>query len=99
MAKRNPRRELKTVEQVFAALAHASRRHILLVLKFHGGGMTAGEIAARFECTWPTTRSHLRKLEQAGLVKVQKVGRERIYRLNSHKLKKVVGDWLRWFEG
>ena len=44
---------LADVDAVFAALAHASRRHILLVLHYRGGEMTAGEIAARFDCTWP----------------------------------------------
>lgn len=39
--------------------------------------MTAGEIAERFSCTWPTTSRHLRVLESAGLVRVEKRGRAR----------------------
>jgi len=83
---------------VFSALDHASRRHVLLVLQFHGGEMTAGEIASRFDCTWPTTSRHLRVLEDAGLVEVKKAGRERIYRVRAERLRRVVGGWLRWFE-
>ncbi|MBI1816787.1 MAG: helix-turn-helix transcriptional regulator [Deltaproteobacteria bacterium] len=97
MSKRDPYRELEHVDQVFAALAHASRRHILLALKFHGGQMTAGEIADRFACSWPTTTRHLRQLEAAGLVVVEKVGRGRVYRLNRKRLQAVVGDWAKWF--
>ena len=97
MAKRNGQRELEELERVFAALAHASRRQILLVLQFHGGSMTAGEIAARFECTWPTTTRHLRQLEQAKLVRVEQAGRARVYRLDAAYLDKVVGRWMRWF--
>ena len=82
---------------MFDALAHASRRQILLVLKFRGGEMTAGEIADRFACTWPTTTRHLRVLEHAGLVRVEKRGRERIYRLDSKRLLGVTGEWIRWF--
>ncbi len=90
-------RELDDLEVVFAALAHASRRHILLVLHFRGGEMTAGEIAGRFDCTWPTTSRHLKVLLDAGLVEQHKQGRERIYRLARERLAGVVGGWLATF--
>jgi DNA-binding transcriptional ArsR family regulator len=96
---RNARQELAELDAVFSGLAHGSRRHILLVLRFHGGSMTAGEIAARFECSWPTTTRHLRLLEQAGLVEVKSRGRERIYRLCQARLRRVAGGWLRRFSG
>jgi DNA-binding transcriptional ArsR family regulator len=84
---------------VFAALAHEQRRHILLTLKFRGGEMTAGDIADRFACSWPTTTRHLRVLESAGLVSVEKRGRERIYKLETARLRGIAGGWLAWFEG
>jgi DNA-binding transcriptional ArsR family regulator len=90
-------RELDELEVVFGALAHASRRHILLVLRFRGGEMTAGEIAERFGCSWPTTSRHLRVLEQAGLVLVEKRGRERVYRLGDKRLTQVTMSWLKHF--
>jgi len=90
-------RELADVEEVFGALAHASRRHILLVLRFRGGAMTAGEIADRFSCSWPTTTRHLQVLEDAGLVQVEQRGRERVYRLAAERLVGVTTNWLRWF--
>jgi DNA-binding transcriptional ArsR family regulator len=92
-------RELADVESVFSALAHPSRRHILLVLRFRGGEMTAGEIANRFACSWPTTTRHLRILEQAGLVRVEKRGRERMYRLDGERLLGVASGWLKPFAG
>jgi DNA-binding transcriptional ArsR family regulator len=90
---------LKREAAVFAALAHPSRRHILLVLRFRGGTMTAGEIARRFACRWPTTTRHLRVLRAAGLVRVEKRGRRRVYHLETRRLRRTVRDWLRWFEG
>ncbi len=90
--------ELEDLEQVFGALAHASRRHILIVLCFRGGRMTAGDIAERFQCSWPTTTRHLRVLEEAGLVTVEQSGRQRIYILNQERLRSVVGDWLGSFD-
>jgi DNA-binding transcriptional ArsR family regulator len=98
MGEPNAAGQLERVEQVFAALAHASRRHILLVLHFRGGEMTAGEIAARFECSWPTTTRHLGVLVHAGLVHVHKRGRERVYQLDREALLGVTGEWLRSFD-
>jgi DNA-binding transcriptional ArsR family regulator len=90
-------KELAAVDAVFDALAHPSRRHILLVLRFRGGEMSAGDIADRFSCSWPTTTRHLKVLEEAGLVRVEKRGRERIYRLNARRLRGVALGWLKWF--
>lgn len=79
------------------ALAHASRRHVLVVLHARGGSMTAGEIAKRFSHTWPTTSRHLRVLEEAELVRVDRQGREWIYTLRADRIRDVVGGWVRWF--
>jgi DNA-binding transcriptional ArsR family regulator len=88
---------LTDLEAVFAALAHEQRRHILLTLRFRGGAMTAGEIADRFACSWPTTTRHLRVLLDAGLVSVERRGRERVYTLDRRRLVTVAGEWLAWF--
>lgn len=90
-------RELRELDVVFKALAHASRRHVLVVLNARGGSMTAGEIAGRFSCSWPTTSRHLKVLVDAGLVRVERRGREWIYVLERERLQDVVGGWLRWF--
>jgi DNA-binding transcriptional ArsR family regulator len=90
-------RELADLEEVFGALAHASRRQILLALWLRGGTLSAGQIAERFSCKWPTVTRHLNLLVAAGLVHVQKEGRERLYTVDRARLTKVVGDWLRWF--
>lgn len=90
--------ELRELERVFKALAHASRRHILIVINARGGSMTAGAIARRFSCSWPTTSRHLRMLADAGLVTIKKHGREWVYELQSKTLQRVVGDWLNWFD-
>lgn len=90
-------RKLAELDAALTALAHESRRHILLVVWFRGGAMTAGEIAARFGCAWPTTSRHLRVLELAGLLVVDRQGRTRSYRVNTRKLQ-LVQEWLNWFE-
>lgn len=61
--------------------------------------MSAGDIADRFACSWPTTTRHLRVLMDAGLVTVEKRGRERIYKLEAARLLGVTREWLGWFDG
>ncbi len=97
MTSKDPKKELAEVEQIFGALSNRSRRHILLVLHFRGGSMTAGDVASRFSCTWPTTSRHLKILEDARMVRVEKQGRERIYHLQEKQLLRVVNGWTKWF--
>jgi DNA-binding transcriptional ArsR family regulator len=90
-------KRLSDYDAVFAALNSPARRQILMILHFRGDAMTAGEIADRFSCSWPTTSRHLRKLESAGLVEVERAGREWIYRLDRKRLG-VASEWLGWFD-
>jgi DNA-binding transcriptional ArsR family regulator len=69
-----------------------------MVLHARGGSMTSRDIAARFDCSWPTTTRHLRILEEARLVRVERRGRERIYLLDVDRLVSVAGGWVLRFE-
>jgi DNA-binding transcriptional ArsR family regulator len=84
------------LDQIVAALGHPARRQILLTIHFRGGSVTAGAIAARFAHKWPTTTRHLRVLEEAGLLRQEKRGRERHYTVDTERLA-LVNEWLNWF--
>jgi DNA-binding transcriptional ArsR family regulator len=86
--------DLADLDAVFGALAHQSRRTMLLVLHLRGAVMTSGEIAARFDHSWPTTSRHLKVLQDSGLVRMELRGRERVYRLENERLDGVVRAWL-----
>lgn len=86
--------ELDRIDAVFGALAHPMRRQVLTVLRARGGTMTSGQLAQRFDCTWPTTTRHLNVLAEADLVTVTKVGRQRNYTLNRELLDQVAGRWI-----
>jgi DNA-binding transcriptional ArsR family regulator len=98
VAKSRAERELEEFDIVFSALAHEARRRVLVVLLGRHGQMTAGEIVERFDCSWPTMTRHLQILEEAELIRVEKVGRERHYILNRQNLLRVVEGWLNWFK-
>ncbi len=60
--------------------------------------MTAGELADRFSHSWSTTTRHLQRLEAAGLIRVEKVGRERRYSLDVDRLRRVTAIFLDEFD-
>ena len=62
--------EIEQADAVFAALAHPTRRQILLSVHFRGSAR-AGEIARRFDCSWPTTSRHLAALVRSDLLSVE----------------------------
>lgn len=83
---------------MYGALANEHRRHILVTLHARGGAITAGELDDRFSHTWSTTTRHLQQLERAGLVRVEKVGRERRYTLDADHLLRTTSTFLDVFE-
>lgn len=70
-----------TMQNAFHALSDPTRRQILQELR--RGPRTSGEIADRFESSWPTISRHLSVLRDAGLVLSEKSGQQVIYELNT----------------
>src|SRR5215510_3218415 len=97
MTERDAKKELQAINAVFKALDHPTRRQILLIMHFRGDAMTAGEIVERFSCRWPTVSRHMKVLEEAGLVSVEKKGRERLYRLQKDNLN-IARYWFTSFD-
>ena len=84
--------QLATLDAVMAALAHPARRQILLTVHSTGSA-SAGDIAGSFAHKWPTTTRHLRVLEDAGLVRQERRGRQRVYSIDKARLS-LVSEWL-----
>jgi len=81
-----------TASDIFAALAHPTRRQILQDLK--DGELAAGEIASRFNASGPTISRHLSVLRAAGLVAERRDANRILYSLVSDRLALSVGDFL-----
>jgi DNA-binding transcriptional ArsR family regulator len=79
-------------DRVYSAVADATRRSILAGLA--RGPRSAGEIARDYDVSRPAISKHLRALETAELVRVEKRGRRRVYALNPAPL----GEIDRWLE-
>lgn len=85
-----------TSNQAFRALADETRRTILRLLR--DGPLTSGEIADRFESSWPTISRHLAVLREAGLVRTERRGQEIRYELNTSVFQDLIQyliDWTR----
>jgi ArsR family transcriptional regulator, arsenate/arsenite/antimonite-responsive transcriptional repressor len=80
--------------RVFRALADETRRAILRMLR--DGPLTSGEIAARFDSSWPTISRHLAGLRDADLVVTERRGQEIRYELNTSVFQDVIQHLIEW---
>ena len=76
---------------VFHAVADPTRRAILDRLR--GGGVAVADLANRFDMTRPAVSKHLRVLREARLVREERDGRRRVYRLTPGPLRDV-SQWI-----
>jgi DNA-binding transcriptional ArsR family regulator len=80
-------------DRVFKALASATRRRMLDVLK--AGSRTTGQLCEHFpDLDRTTVLQHLRVLERAELVTGRKVGRERHLSLAPVPIKRIYDRWI-----
>ena len=84
-----PRRPL---DELFNALADATRRDLLQSLVHHGP-RTATQFASDAPITRQAIVKHLKALEDAGLVAAERSGREVKYRATTDRLAEAV-SWL-----
>ena len=85
-----------TTSDVFNAIAEPRRREIVSLLA-GVESRSVGELVDALELAQPAVSKHLAVLRAVGLVSVQKVGKTRLYALNSAELKPVF-DWAKQFE-
>src|ERR1700742_3948610 len=80
-------------DQVFKALADATRRHLLDRL-FVRDGRTLTELESELEMTRFGVMKHLRGLEDAGLVVTRRSGREKLHFLNPVPIRLIHDRWI-----
>jgi DNA-binding transcriptional ArsR family regulator len=75
---------------VLTAAAEPNRRRILHLLA--AGPRSVNEVASEFTSTRSAVSQHLLVLEDAGLVRADKVGRQRIYRVLPSGLRRLQAE-------
>ena len=85
------------MDEVFKALADASRRELLDRLRADNG-QTLGALCARLAMTRQAVSKHLAILEEANLVAVVWRGREKLHYLNPVPIHDIADRWIGKFE-
>jgi DNA-binding transcriptional ArsR family regulator len=76
------------MNRVYRALADPTRRRVLALLRERD--MTAGELAAQFDLSWPTMSGHFAVLREADLVSGDREGSTIRYHLNVSVLEEAM---------
>jgi DNA-binding transcriptional ArsR family regulator len=85
------------MDEVFKALADASRRSLLDRLHARNG-QTLNELCDRLAMTRQAVSKHLAILEDANLVVTVRRGREKLHYLNPVPIHQIGERWIRKFE-
>jgi len=85
------------MDDVFKALADASRRELLDRLRTHSG-QTLGELCEGLDMTRQAVTKHLAILEEANLVATLWRGREKLHYLNPVPIHEIAERWIHKFE-
>jgi DNA-binding transcriptional ArsR family regulator len=85
------------MDEVFKALADASRRELLDRLRAVNG-QTLGELCVRLSMTRQAVSKHLAILEGANLVAIVWRGREKLHYLNPVPIHEIAERWIGKFE-
>jgi len=85
------------MDEVFKALADASRRELLDRLRAENG-QTLGELCVRLAMTRQAVSKHLAILEAANLVATVWRGREKLHYLNPVPIHEIAERWIGNFE-
>lgn len=75
---------MTAVQQALDAISSPRRREILRLVWERE--LSAGEIAAHFDVSWPAVSQNLNVLREAGLVAERREGRRRLYRAEPRAL-------------
>jgi DNA-binding transcriptional ArsR family regulator len=85
------------MEEVFKALADASRRKLLDVLH-ESNGQTLATLCAHLEMTRQAVTKHLNLLERANLIAVVWHGREKLHYVNPVPIHEIYERWISKYE-
>jgi DNA-binding transcriptional ArsR family regulator len=82
---------METRRDVFQAIADPTRRKIISLIARQSMNLNA--IADNFDLTRPAISSHIKILNECGIVHIEKAGRERICRVIPGRLKEIA-NWI-----
>jgi len=85
------------ITKLFKAIADPTRRDIFHALVIATSALSITQISNQFEITRQGVTKHIKTLEDAGLVHINSLGRERFCNANARPLKEV-NKWIKFYE-
>ena len=88
-----PARDAEQLVEIVKALGDPVRLQIVHVLKHHGQQVCVCDLQPLFDITQPTLSHHLKRLREAGLVRVERRQQWAFYSLVPERME-VLAQWL-----
>lgn len=85
------------ITRLFKAIADPTRRDIFHALVIASSALSISQISNQFEMTRQGVTKHIKTLEEAGLVDIERKGRERFCNANATPLKEI-NKWIQFYE-
>ncbi|WP_347923917.1 metalloregulator ArsR/SmtB family transcription factor [Pontimicrobium sp. SW4] len=85
------------ITKLFKAIADPTRRDIFHALVIATSALSITQISNQFEITRQGVTKHIKTLEDAGLVHINALGRERFCNANAKPLEEV-NKWIKFYE-
>ncbi len=85
------------ITKLFKAIADPTRRDIFHALVIASSALSITQISNDFKMTRQGVTKHIKTLENANLIQINSVGRERFCNANVKALKEV-NKWLKFYE-
>jgi len=87
----------KKIDQIFKAIADPTRREIFHLL-IMGSALSITQLSSHFDISRQGITKHIKLLEDAKMVNIEKQGRERICYAQALALKEIK-EWLSFYDG
>lgn len=85
------------ITRILKAIADPTRREIFHALVVASTALPITQISGQFNISRQGVTKHIKTLEEAGLVQINNVGRERVCYANTKPLKEIT-KWLKFYE-
>ncbi len=85
------------ITQLFKAIADPTRREIFHALVIASSALSITQISNQFEISRQGVTKHIKTLEDAGLIHLNKKGREQFCSANAKPLKEI-NSWVQFYE-
>jgi len=84
------------IDRIFKAIADPTRRKIFHALVLAGAALPITQISEHYQISRQGVTKHIKTLEDAGLIRIEQIGRERFCEAEPAPLK-LIHDWVGFY--